>query len=59
MTKKKIDLSNPGGHPKDWLDRAKEPSELGLKGHALLWATGALLLLTIGALAWGALRILF
>lgn len=27
MNKQKYDLSNPGGQPKDWLDRAKEPSD--------------------------------
>lgn len=27
MTKRRIDLSNPGGHPKDWLDRVKESGQ--------------------------------
>lgn len=26
--KPKFDLSNPGGQPKDWLDKAREPSPL-------------------------------
>lgn len=55
--KPKIDLSQPGGRPKDWLARATEPSSLGAKEYALLGATSLAALATLGALAWGAFRI--
>ena len=39
--KPKIDLSNPGGQPKDWLEKAREPSD-GWRVAA--WVGGLLLL---------------
>lgn len=57
--KPKFDLSNVGGKPKDWLDRAREPSVLGAREYALLGGTAILVLITLGALAWGAIRIVF
>lgn len=45
MSKQKFDLSNVGGQPKDWLDRANEPSEFGAKEWAMIAA------LVIGSLA--------
>lgn len=53
MDKKKIDLSNPGGHPKDWLDRAKEPSDgwkVGLWAGAILLAICAGIVLVVSGL---------
>ena len=38
---RKYDLSNPGGQPKDWLDKAREPSD-GWRVAA--WVIGLLLL---------------
>lgn len=56
MTKQKYDLSNPGGQPKDWMQREHEKSlqpGLGFKGHALIW--GAVLLCggtLVGTILW-------
>lgn len=44
---------------KDWLDRASEPSHLGGKEYALVWGGVLVALVTLGALAWGAFRLLF
>ncbi len=44
---------------KDWLDRASEPSYLGLKEHALLWGAALIGLAVLAALAWGVFRLLF
>lgn len=52
MTKKSFDLSNVGGQPKDWLDRASEPSELGAKE----WGMIALLVICSLAFLLGAAR---
>ncbi len=59
--KQKFDLSNPGGQPKDWMQREHEKSlqpGLGLKGGLLVAALVVSVLGTLGALAWGALRLL-
>lgn len=45
MGKPKFDLSNVGGQPKNWLDRASEPSDLGAKE----W--GMIALLVVSSLA--------
>lgn len=61
MTKPKYDLSNLGGQPKDWIQREHEKSlqpGLGLKGGLLVVAMLASVLLTLGALLWGAFRLL-
>ena len=60
MSKKPYDLSNPGGQPKDWVQREHEKSlqpSLGLKGGLLVAAMVVSVLATIGALLWGALRL--
>lgn len=61
MTKPKYDLSNLGGQPKDWIQREHEKSlqpGLGLKGGLLVAAMIASVLITLGALLWGAIRLL-
>lgn len=61
MSKEKFDLSNVGGQPKDWMQREHEKSlepGLGLKGGLLVAALVVSVLATLGALAWGALRLL-
>lgn len=52
MTKERFDLSKVGGQPKDWLDRASEPSELGAKE----WGMIALLVICSLAFLLGAGR---
>ncbi len=42
----------------DWLDRASEPSELKAGDRTLLIAVVVCVLVTLGALAWGAGRLL-
>lgn len=55
----KIDLKNGhvGGQPKDWLDRASEPSYLGFKEHALIWCLAVIAVAVLGSLAWGFFRL--
>ncbi len=55
--KPKYDLSNVGGQPKGWLDRSREPSELGAKEYGLLWLLLAAAAITVGALLWGGYRL--
>lgn len=51
----KIDLKNGhvGGQPKDWLDRASEPSELGAKE----WGLILTLVASVGVTLWGLLKL--
>lgn len=64
MTKKPdYDLSNPGGRPKDWLQRGREyDAEFSGWGHYKAMALGAVALLlvvvTVGSLLWGGFRLL-
>lgn len=55
--KPKYDLSNVGGQPKDWVQRSREPSELGAKEHGLLWLLFAAAAITLCALLWGGYRL--
>lgn len=31
----------------DWLDKAKEPSHLGFRGHLLIWSAATLILISL------------
>lgn len=53
--KPNIDLKNGhiGGRPKDWLERASEPSELGFSE----WFLILLLVASAGVTLWGLIRL--
>lgn len=55
MNEPKIDLKDGhiGGRPKDWLDRASEPSPLGMKEYALI----AGLLACLAVVAYGLIQL--
>lgn len=52
MSKKKFDLSNPGGQPKDWMQREHE-KEVDSNGWDDFWVPAALWLLPIFLLVFG------
>lgn len=54
MTKQKFDLSNPGGQPKDWMQKEHE-KEVEANGWDNIWVPIALIGLPLLLIAGGAL----